>query len=205
MMKILRLPFACAALTGVLLCGAAALSAEETADPPAMSAEALAEMEVWMKLAQPGNHHEHLAPFVGSWKGEVKMWMDPGGQPMVNEGFAEVGWIMGGRYLEWKQTGDFGGMPFEGRAIEGYNNGEKRYESMWIDNFGTLILYYTGSCSDDGRSRQMTTRFADPVGGGTIEYRSEYQWIDDDHFTFIAFMDRGDGEFKSMEISYERQ
>jgi hypothetical protein len=169
-----------------------------------MTQEMQEEMAVWMKLAQPGPHHEHLAPFVGSWKSEVKMWMAPDTPPMVNPGAAEVSWIMGGRYLEWKQTGEFGGMSFEGRAIEGYNNGEQRYESMWIDSFGTLILYYTGSCSGDGQTREMTTQFADPVGGGTIDYRSEYKWIDEDHFTFTAFMDRGDGEFKNMLISYER-
>ena len=174
-------------------------------DQPTMSPEAQAEMAAWMKLAQPGAHHEHLAPFVGTWKGEVKMWMAPDAPPMVNQTITEASWILGERFLLWKQSGDFEGMPFEGMAIEGYNNGEKRSESLWIDYFGTLMLLFKGSCSDDGKVRGMATQFADVVGGGTIDYRTEYRWIDKDHFTYSAFMDRGDGEFKNLVITYERQ
>lgn len=195
----------CIALVASCLCLPGVAQAQQEGDMPAMTPEMQAEMAAWMELAQPGAHHKHLAPFVGSWKGVVEMWMAPDTPPMVNETLATASWIMGGRYLEWKQTGDFGGMPFEGMAIEGYNNGEHRYEAMWIDNFGTVILFYTGSCSDDGVNRDMVTQFADPFGGGTIDYRSEYRWADDDHFTFTAFMDKGDGEFKNMVITYERQ
>lgn len=51
----------------------------------------------------------------------------------------------------------------------------------------------------------MKTQFADPVAGGTIEYTSVYKWIDDDHFTYTAYMDKGEGPFKNMLITYERQ
>ncbi len=191
----------------VLVCVTTAAFSQETREAVEleMTPEMQAEMEAWMKLAQPGEHHEHMKPYVGQWKGDVRMWMAPGAEPMLNEAMVDVSMIMDGRYLEWKQTGDFGGMPFEGRAIEAYNNGDARYESMWIDNFGTLILFYTGSCSDDGKSRVMTTQFNDPVKGGTIQYKGVYTWVDDDHLNYEAFMDKGDGEFKNLEIAYERQ
>ena len=179
--------------------------AQEAEEMPAMTPEQQAEMAAWMELAQPGSHHEHLAPFVGTWKGKVRMWMGPDAPEMNEEGMAEVAWIMGGRFLEWKHTGHYGGMPYEARAIEGYNNGEKRYESTWIDNFGTLIVSFEGSCSDDGKSRAMSSQFTDVVAGGTIDYRTEYEWIDEDHFTYTAYMDKGDGEFKNLIITYERQ
>ena len=179
--------------------------AQEEGEMPAMTPEQQAEMMAWMELAQPGPHHEHLALFVGTWKGKVQMWMGPDAPEMTEEGIAEVAWIMGGRYLEWKHTGDYGGMPYEARAIEGYNNGEEQYESTWIDNFGTLILFFEGSCSDDGKSRVMSSQFVDVIAGGTIDYRTEYKWIDEDHFTYTAYMDKGDGEFKNMIINYERQ
>ncbi len=79
---------------------------------PAMTPEMQAEMAAWMKLAQPGDHHKHLAPFVGSWKGEVTMWMGPDQAPMIEESEADVRWLMGGRFLQWQQTGSFGDMPF---------------------------------------------------------------------------------------------
>jgi hypothetical protein len=170
-----------------------------------MSAEAMAEMEAWMKLAQPGEHHQHLAPFEGHWKAQIKMWMEPDTPPMENEAETEAHWIMGGRYLEWKHTGNFGGMPFEGRAIDGYNNGDNRYETVWIDNFGTLVIFYTGQCSEDGKSRTLMGEFSNPMAGGAIQNRVVYTWIDDDHFKYESYMKMGDTEYQNMEIRYERQ
>ena len=177
----------------------------QESEMPTMTPEQQAEMMAWMKLAAPGPHHEHLAPFVGTWKGKVQMWMGPDAPEMTEESHVEIAWIMGGRFLEWKNTGHFGGMPYEARAIEGYNNGDKRYESTWIDNFGTLILFFEGSCSADGKKREMKSQFNDVVKGGTVKYRNEYEWIDKDHFTLKGFMDSGDGEFMNMLITYERQ
>jgi hypothetical protein len=204
-MKLVRFPTMVAAVIIALLAAAAAAPAQEQGEMPEMTPEMQAEMAAWMKLAQPGAHHEHLAPFVGTWKGKVTMWMGPGQAPMVEESMAEATWLLGGRFLQWKNTGNFGGMPFEGMAIEGYNNGEERYESVWLDNFGTLLLVFEGSCSDDGKHRKMASKFADVVAGGVVDYRTEYQWIDSDHFTYSAFMNKGDGEFQNLVIEYERQ
>ena len=40
--------------------------------------------------------------------------------------------------------------------------------SAWIDTFGTLMVFSEGSCSDDGKTRVMTTRFNDLVDGGIL-------------------------------------
>jgi len=191
----------------VLACGLLSLPAlaQETGGAPAMTPEQQAEMMAWMELAQPGAHHEHLAPFVGNWKGEVRMWMEPGAPELTEESTAEVAWILGGRFLEWKIAGQFGAMPYEARTLEGYNNGDKRYESITADNFGTLMLFSEGSCSDGGKTRVMSAEFADVVAGGTIGYRVEYTWSDENHFTYTGYMDKGEGEFKNAVITYERQ
>ncbi len=187
----------------MIVTGADLASAQE--GMPEMTPEMQAEMASWMKLAQPGEHHAHLASFAGQWKGAVEMWMEPGAEPMRNEAIAEVSWILGGRFLVWEQTGDFGGMPWEGMIIEGYNNGDQRYEATWIDNFGTLMLPFEGQCSNNGKSRAMNTEFNDVVAGGTVQYKGVYTWVDEDHFTFEAFMDKGEGEFKNLKIVYARQ
>jgi hypothetical protein len=174
-------------------------------EEPAMSEEMQQEMMAWMKLAQPGPQHEGLAKYVGSWAGEVTMWMAPGMEPMVETSKAEAKMILGGRFLEFTHKGSYGGMPFEGRAIEAYSHLDKRYESIWIDNFGTLILFFTGSASADGSQREMKTSFSDPVEGGTFFYRTVFEWQDDNHFTYTTYMEKGDGEFKNMVIKFTRQ
>jgi hypothetical protein len=179
--------------------------AQEGHGEPEMSAEAQAEMAAWMKLAQPGEHHQHLQMYEGKWKTQIKMWMSPGAEPMLNESTAESEWIMDGRFLRWHQKGDFAGSPYTGLGYDGYNNGDSRYESMYMDNFGTLMILYTGECSDDGKTRVMHGSFTNPMAGATIEQRNVYNWIDDDHFKLESFMKMGDEEYKQMEMLYERQ
>ena len=173
-------------------------------DEPEMSEEAMAEMQAWMELAQPGEHHEHLAPYAGKWKSDITMWMEPGGEPMTETAQSEARFVLGGRYLEWIHTGTFGGMPFEGRQIDAYNNGDQRYEATWTDNFGTLILYYTGDCEDDGKVRTLHTELSDPMSGETISQRAVYTWQDEDHWTYESTMSKGGVEYKNMEILYTR-
>jgi len=180
-------------------------SAQESAGEPEMSPEAQAEMAAWMELAQPGEHHQHLQAYAGKWKTQIKMWMAPGAEPMLNESTAEAEWIMDGRFLRWEQTGEFAGSPYTGLGYDGYNNADGRYESIYMDNFGTLMVLYTGECSDDGKTRVIQGSFTNPMEGATIEQRNVYSWIDDDHFKMESFMKMGDEEYKQMEMLYERQ
>ncbi|MDX1501272.1 MAG: DUF1579 domain-containing protein [Thermoanaerobaculia bacterium] len=184
---------------------AAAVPAQQ-GDEPQMTPEEIAEMNAWMALAEPGEHHEHLGWLAGRWKGDIQMWMAPGSEPMRDVGEAEARWALGGRFLAWRHTGSFQGSPFEGLSFDGYNNGDERYETIWMDNFGTLILYYTGSCSDDGRVRTLNTSFRDVVGGGEILYRALYTVEDEDHFTYESFMRKdGEEEFRNLFIRWTRQ
>ena len=176
-----------------------------TAQEPEMTAEMQAEMAGWMALAEPAEHHEHLAAYAGKWKTQIKMWMAPGAEPMLTESAAEAKWIFDGRFLEWHHSGDFMGSPYSGMGIDGYNNADKRYESVLLDNFGTLIVFYTGGCSNDGKVREMRGSFTNPTAGSVIEQRNVFSWIDDDHFKLESFMQMGDEEYKQLEMLYERQ
>ena len=171
-----------------------------------MSAEAQADMHAWMKLAQPGEHHGHLKKFIGKWNATVEMWMEPGSEPMVSSAETEVSFLMGERFIQWQHSGNFGGMPFEGLSIEGYDNGSQQYQGMWIDNFGTLMLHFTGQCSYDVMKRGASASFHNPMDDGTIDMRFEIEWQDDDHFTYTSFMIKGgeSDEYKNMTIAYER-
>jgi len=173
-------------------------------DMPEMSEDAQASMNAWLELASPGEHHEHLAPYVGKWKSDLTMWVEPGAETMSETAEAEAHFILGGRFLEWTHRGTFGGMTYEARQLDAYNNGSKRYEASWADNFGTLILHYTGQCDGDGKVRTMHTEFADPMGGGPISQRAVYTWQDEDHWVYESYMTQGDAEFKNMEIRNSR-
>ncbi len=187
----------------VLTAGLSALPLIAQEDPE-MSEESIAAMNAWMELATPGEHHQHLARYAGRWKSEVKMWMDPANEPMVSPAMASANVVLGGRYVEWSYNGVFGGMPFEAMQLDGYDNGRQQYEATWADNFGTLIIKYTGQCEKDGQVRTMHGEFFDPMTGGEIAQRTVYTWIDDDTFLYESFMSQGGTEFKNMEIRYSR-
>lgn len=197
-----RTPAVMMSLAVVLaVCGTTAGAAQE----PEMTEEQKAEMAGWMALAQPGEHHEHLAGYAGKWKAKMKMWMAPGAEPMLAESEAEAKWIFDGRFLEWHYGGDFQGSPYSGMGIDGYNNADKRYESILLDNFGTLIVFYEGDCSADGKVREMRGSFTNPMAGSVVEQRNVFSWIDDDHFKLESFMKMGEEEYKHMQMLYERQ
>lgn len=191
-------------LTAALLILSAGMVLAGDEKEPAMSEAAMAEMAAWAKLAEPGDHHAHLNRYVGHWNGAIKMWMEPGADPMVNTTKASAKMILGGRYLKWHHEGEFTGQPFEGLQIDGYDNGAQEYQSTWQDNFGTLIIYLTGQCSDDGKKRESFGSFHNPMAGGKIKMRTTLEWKNDHHFTYTSYMDYGEGEAKNMEIQFVR-
>lgn len=187
-------------LTTVSIC-----FAQEGTGEYEMSAEQQAEMAAWAQLAEPGEHHEHLQAYEGKWKTQITMWMTPGAEPMQVESEAEAKWTLGGRFLEWQHTGDFFGSPYSGRGFDGYNNADKRYESVWMDNFGTLMVTYTGECSDNGKTRVIEGSFSNPMAGVTIEQKNVHTWIDEDHLKVESYMTTDGETHKHMEMLYERQ
>ncbi len=47
-------------------------------------------MEVWKKLAQPGEPHKLFAGLAGSWTTQTQEWMEPGKPPTESTGTAET-------------------------------------------------------------------------------------------------------------------
>ena len=47
-------------------------------------------MEMWQKLAQPGEPHKQLESLTGSWTTQTKEWMEPGKPPMESSGTVEM-------------------------------------------------------------------------------------------------------------------
>ena len=56
---------------------------EKQMDPQAM-------MEVWKKMATPGEPHKQLASLAGSWTTKTKEWMEPGKPPTEAAGSVEM-------------------------------------------------------------------------------------------------------------------
>ena len=94
-------------------------NSEMQMDPKAM-------MEMYKKLATPGEPHKLFATLEGSWTTATKSWMDPSKPPMESTGTADMKMLLDGRFLYQEFTGQMMGQPFSGVGIDAYDNVQKK-------------------------------------------------------------------------------
>ena len=111
--------------------------------------------------------------------------------------------IMGGRYLVENFEGTSMGMPFQGMGLTGYDNIDKKYKSVWVDNFGTGIMMMEGDANDMG-GLTMYGKMNDPMGG-VMHMKGVTSQHDKNTVNFEMFTKTPDGGWdKMMEIIYNR-
>ena len=181
-------------LSAVIICGTLSAAAQSDADMKAM-----------MAYSTPGEIHQMLAKTVGSWHGDITMWMQPGAAPMKTVGESTNEMILGGRYLQTKNTGNFMGAPFEGIGYIAYDNAKKLFITSWIDNMGTGMMYLTGTWDAANKTINFTGTMVDPVAGGDVKVRQVYKLIDDNTQLMEMYSVTNGKEFKNMEIKYTRK
>lgn len=192
-------------LAGALTAGGVLAADEKPAAPKADMPSNEQMMEQMMKMAKPGEGHERLKPFAGTWKTTVKSWDAPGAEPMVTEGECTDQWMMEGRYLKEECTGTFAEMPFQGMGITGYDNGSKKYVSTWIDTMGTGIMMSTGSADKTGKIFTYHSTMPNPRTGKPMKVRMTSKIVDDSSHVFSMYIMAGPKEMKMMEITYTRK
>jgi len=159
------------------------------------------EMDEMMKMAAPGPNHEKLKECVGSWKASVKSFWT--GQPQVSEGTAEMQMILGGRYLEQRFKGTMMNMPFEGYGLTGFDKAKGSYQSVWLDNSSTGMMFTEGTTSDDGKTVTMKG-MGMGMDGKPAPMRTEFKMIDANTNMFMLYGDMGGKEAMLMEITYKK-
>jgi Protein of unknown function (DUF1579) len=122
-------------------------------------------MDLYTKLATPGEQHKLLAGMAGTWNTTTKSWMDPNQPPEETTGTCKHAMLMAGRFLQQECTGTMMGQPFKGMGMTGYDNHAKKYVATWIDSMGTGIYFFEGSIGHDGKTITMESRYDDPMAG----------------------------------------
>lgn len=158
-------------------------------------------MQKWMDYMTPGEMHKLLESYKGSWEIKMKMWQAPGTEPMEATATAISEPILGGRYMMTKVSGNMMGMPFEGVAIDGYDNALKTFFSTWIDNLGTGIVYTTGTLNDSKKQINYKGKMVNPVTGKLDDYRQDVTLNEDGSMlTEMYSIDSKGNEFKTGEL-----
>jgi uncharacterized protein DUF1579 len=156
----------------VALLGACAVLAGRPSpadDKKAAAPDQKAQIDAMMKAAMPGEQHKRLEALAGSWDQTIKMWMDPSKPPTESKATVESRMIMEGRYLEDQVTGEFGGMKFLGRGLIAYDNLQKKYTFVWIDNMGTGVSTATGNYDPEKKTYTYGGAEIDPASGKKLK------------------------------------
>lgn len=145
--------------------------------------------QAWsQELPKPGPEHEMLAKRVGDWE------VSGAGEGKVTNKI-----MLGGLWLESTFKGNFAGMEFEGRGLDTYDPGKKKFISIWVDSMGTSPMILEGTY--DSEKKVMTMEGEGPMpDGSTGKYKSVTEYPDNDtmHFTLSA------NDQEMVKLTYKR-
>lgn len=172
----------------------------------AFSAGRVFSQDSYEKRGAPGAEHKSLAKLVGDWNVASKLWENPGAPAKESKAHGKFRAIMGGRFIVQDYEGEYGGKPFTGMGIFGYDNAKQKYTRMWIESGSTSMSYSEGT--DDGKSKTYVAEKEGP-GGQKMTMKQTIVFQDDDHFLFTFAMvmgpDEAPKEMKMMELAYTRK
>jgi PhnB protein len=144
---------------------------------------------------KPGKEHDHLKRLVGIWDTET----DFGKGTMTYKMGLDGLWLVG------DFVGEFGGIKFQGKSLDTYDEATKKYQSVWVDSFFTMPRIMEGNLGKGDKVMTMTGE-----GRGPDDKPSKFKSIteiqDADTVNFSLFMVDKDGKEQPMtKITYKRK
>lgn len=150
-------------------------------------------------MPAPGKEHESLKMAEGKWNAVLEMV----GMPPA-KGVSEMKMVLGGFWLEDRFTCDFGGMPFEGRGMTGYDPIKGKYVGSWTDSMSPSLMVSEGTYDAKTRTLTMVGDSYDQTGA-KVKVRMLTIHKDANTVLFEMHQTGADGkEAKMMTITYTR-
>jgi hypothetical protein len=171
----------------------------------ALSEEDQKMMELVEKYAAPGENHKHLDYFVGEWESQVKMFGDPGTEPITHRQEITVKWILGKRYLHAHLRGELMGKSYDAFVYTGYDNYNKKYFGIQLSTMDTGYFISSGTLDKSGKIRTETGTM-DEVTGEKTNVKAVTTLMDRNKYKYEFYsLDAEGKEAKGMEIIYYRK
>ena len=145
---------------------------------------------------KPGPEHELLKKMAGTWEATMKF----GG--MESKGTAVYKMDLGGLWLTSTFEGNFGGMKFSGRGLDGYDTTKKKYVGVWIDSMMTGVMVMEGTYDKDKKTFTMTGE-GPGMDGKPEKYKAVTETKDDDNVVMSMYV--GGGKEPAFVINYKRK
>jgi len=148
---------------------------------------------------KPGPEHARLKRAEGTWDAKIKVG------DMESKGTATYKMELGGLWLISDFKGEFEGTTFQGKGLDTYDPGKKKYISVWVDSMTTKPLTMEGTFDKDNKVLTMTGE-GPGMDGKTIKLKSVLEHKDEDTMIFTMFTPGKDGKDQvMMTITYKRK
>ena len=158
-----------------------------------------ATLTVAQGFATPGPEHQTLKKHEGEWIAKIKSGEGE------SRGALTAKMECGGLWLVTDFRGEFGGQPFQGRGMDSYDPGKKKYVSVWVDSMSTRPMLFEG---DFDKEKKTLTMIGEGTGpdGQPMKFKSVTKFPDDDHQSIIMYLVGSDGsENEMLSIEYTRK
>ncbi len=170
------------------------------ASDPAQQPELTPEMQACIDAGTPGAYHEQLEPLVGDWEMSIKMWQQPGAEPMQVTGKLRREWVLDKHFLRETVESQSEWGTFQGLGYLGYNNLDGQYQSIWLDNMSTGIVSGTGSFDASAKVLSFRGSHRDPLTKALRSTRGTLDLSNPDRHIYAEYVTGADGkEFLAFE------
>lgn len=164
------------------------------------------QMEAMMEAAgKPGAMHDWIKGLEGTWQAKVSEADPATGEMKTSDAESVNKMVYGGRFLEAAFKGRMDNKFFYGTNVMGYNNNDKKFQTIWYDSMSTNISFLTGQLDSAGKTLTCTGEESSPAGGSKTKLRWVYTVLAKDHYTFDYYMTMaGMPEMKVIAIDYTK-
>lgn len=162
---------------------------------------AAATMVAQPPMPKPGPEMDVLKKQEGTWDASIKMT----GADKESKGTMTVKSECRGLWMSSSFEGDFGGLPFQGRGLDSFDQNKKKYVGVWVDSMITAPMQSEGTYD---KEKDQLVMVGDSVGpdGKVHKHKMVTKFTDKDHFQFtMSLIDKEGKENLMMTISYTRK
>jgi hypothetical protein len=160
----------------------------------------------WVAMSKPGESHRLMDSFVGTWNVTMKFWSSPQSAPEQSSGVSESRWILGKRFIQESFKGKVGGQDFEGIGLFGFDNGRRRFDTLWLDSLNTSVARSSGAFDPENQIYSFEGQVYDPVLGRDKATKTTIRFLSPTRYVLTMF-DHNPvyGDYKSLEMEYVRR
>jgi hypothetical protein len=202
-MKRISFTWSLLSLVALVVAGCAVREPDTLTDAVRLSALSV---DQWVALGEPGDAHKVLQTFVGEWDVAISSRSSVTAKPEVSSGRSHFSWVLQGRFIEERFSGEVAGKGYDGLGYFGFDNATKRYSSLWLESLSTSPTLSWGVYNPENQSFSFVADVYDPLRARLKRSYSRIVVTSQDSFSLSMMERSSEGEeFVAFELQYKRR